>query len=589
MLKSLGLIWRWSLVIAVLFCGVCAVSPLQAEIIEVNGTYPLITLEKVDMEQAVAGGEFVLTLNVRNLSNNPGYNLHLNFKVKDGKDDKPLFPFSLSSKEKTTIDELKGKESRTIALTFAVDPEAQNKDYELVINLTGEDASFQKTVNTMTIVTVPVSYDITKPILVVKSVAINPEKPQEDEAFTVQFQIANLSKTTEARNVMLLLEGTDNFEIMDISNRKNIRKLDKGAAETVTYQLKAKDKKTANTAKLKISFDYLGSKTESVEEVINLPLPEEEADIGATPWVIVNKYTLSAERILAGNTVTLRLYVENTNKRAVKNVKISLGVIKIEESSVGGSEITKTGGTVFSPVKSSNSFYVDYIPGKTVIEKDIALYVDPNAAAKTYIVPVDIKYEDREGKTLTCEEQVNIPVTQECKLEILSVEMPPEAFIGQPIPVSAEFVNVGKVALGNFMVTMEGDFNKENTTYYVGNLDIGGSDFYQGTLIPQTEGKLEGNLVFTYIDNNNQDVRVEKPFTLEVQAQPSPQPGEGGEMGPDGPQKPGMPAPGGFWGKVKNIFKTKWLTILLSLVILTEGICIFRIKRKKANGEFFDE
>jgi hypothetical protein len=577
--------WRGILVLLILFCGIFTVSPLYAEIIEVHTYHPLITLEKVDMEQAVAGSEFTLTLHIRNISENPAFNLDLDFKVKDSKDEQPMYPFSLQPKQSTFIDELKGKESRTLTLTFDVDAEAQNKDYEMVINLTGEDVTFQKTVNTMTKITVPVSYDLTKPILMVKSVSLNPEIPIEDEEFTASFQITNLSKTTEARNVMLLLEGTDNFEVMDISNRKNIRKLEKGATETVTYKLKTKDTKSANTAKLKISFDYSGSETESVEEVINLPLPKDEVDIGVTPWVIVNKYTLSADRVLAGNTVTLRLYIENTNKKAVKNVKISLGVIKIEDSSTGGDT---TGGTVFSPVNSSNSFYVDYIPGKTVIEKEIALYVDPKAAAKTYIVPVDIKYEGKDGKTLSCEELVNIPVTQECKLEILSVEMPPEAFIGQPVPVSAEFVNVGKVALGNFMVTMEGDFDKENATYYVGNLDIGASDFYQGTVIPKKEGKLEGTLVFTYTDNNNQDVRVEKPFMLEVQAQSSMPAGEGGEMGPDGPMGPGM-TEGTSGGKVTGILKSKVFTIFLFLVILVEAICIFRIKRKKANGEFFDE
>ena len=494
MLKSL--VWRWILVVVILFCGVFKVSPLQAELIEVSTYHPLVTLEKVDMEQAVAGSEFNLTLYIRNISENPAFNLDLDFRVKDSEDDAPLYPFSLQSKHNKTIDELKGKESRTLVLTFDVDAEAQNKDYEMIINLTGEDVAFQKTVNTMTKITVPVSYDLTKPILMVQSITLNPEKPNDDEEFTASFEVTNLSKTTEARNVMLLLEGEDNFEIMDISNRKNIRKLAKGATETVTYKLKTKDTKAANTAKLKISFDYLGEETESGEEVLNLPLPDDEVDIGVTPWVIVNKYTLSAERVLAGNTVTLRLYIENTNKRAVKNVKISLGVIKIEDSSSGG-DATRTGGTVFSPVNSSNSFYVDYIPGKTVIEKEVNLYVDPNAAAKTYIVPVDIKYEGKyEGKdgktTLTCEELVNIPVTQECKLEVLAVELPPEVFIGEPAFISAEFVNVGKVALDNFMVTMEGDFNKENTTYYVGNLDIGGSDFYQGTVIPQQEGKLEG-------------------------------------------------------------------------------------------------
>lgn len=579
--------WQWIFAMAVLFGGLFLTNPLQAGI-EIDK--PVIIIEKVDMEQAVAGSEFKLTLNIRNISKFPGFNLNLDYKVKDSDEGKKAYPFTLQPNQSTTIDELKGLENRTMTLTFAVDPEAQNKNYELIFSLKGVDATFAKSVNAMTTVTVPVSYDITKPILVVKSVSLNPQAPQEDDEFIAEFEIANLSKTTEARNVMVHLEGKENVQILDISNRRNINKLAKGGTEKLTFKLKAKDTKKDNTAVFKIAFDYAGNETENIEEVINLPLPESEAGIGATPWVIVNKYTLSADRVLAGNTVTLKLFIENTNQREVRNVKISLGVIEIEKSSGD----TTSGGTVFSPVNSSNSFFVESIPGKTVIEKTVDLYVDPNATAKTYIVPIDILYEDKDGKALTCADQVNIPVTQECKLEILSIDLPSEGFIGQPIPVSAEFVNVGKVSLGNFMVSMEGEFTKENTTYYVGNLDIGISDYFQGTIIPEEEGKLEGMLVFTYIDNNNKDIRVEEPFTLEIMAQAGgPMPGEDGLiMGPDGPMGPGMPGmpmEEGVGGKVMNFIKTKWLNILLFLVIIVEAICIFRIKRKRVNGEFFDE
>lgn len=574
---------RGVLIFFILTCCIINVSSLNAATIQINTFQPIITLEKSNMEEAVAGSECTLTLVVRNISSNPGFNLNLAFSVKGNEESKGVYPFTLLPNQKTTIEEIKGNENRTVAVTFAVDPEAQNKEYELLVNLIGEDAAFQNTVSAMTSIIVPVIYDQTKPIVMVKSVSVSPENPDSSEEFDLHVQMMNLSKTTDARNVMVVLEGTENFDVMDISNRRNIPKIEKGQPRTITYKLKSKDIRTSNTVKLKISFDYLGTKSENVEETINLPLSGEEVGIGETPWVIVNKYTLSAERVLAGNTVTLRLYIENTNKRAVKNVKISLGVIKIEDAS-SGETTARAGGTVFSPVNSSNSFYVEEIPGKTVIQKDIDLYVDPNASAKTYIVPVDIKYEDRQGKTLTCEEQVNIPVTQECKLEVLSVQLPPQGSIGQPVSISAEFVNVGKAALGNFMVTMDGDFAKENATYYVGNLDIGASDFYQGTLIPQKEGVLEGNLVFTYIDNNNKDIRVEKPFTLEVQSSDKMMEMDE-KMGPDGAVPPGMPNTGGGF---INALKSKIVTILLFIVILFEGIYIFRMKRKKSE-EFFNE
>lgn len=566
---------KWVWIFIFLFGLLGVVNPCQAELIDLIGYQPLITLEKVDLEPAIAGGSFNLTLFMRNISTNPAYNLKLNFKVKDADEETPLFPFKLKEGQ-TTLEELNGGENRTLVFTFDVDPAAQNKDYKLVISLSAEDVTFERKENTKTDVVIPVTYDLTKPILMVESLSLQPESPAKDETFTVNFSLTNLSKTTEARNIMLFMEGDSNFTIKDITNRKNIRKLLPGATQEITYKLIAKEDKKANTVKLKIEYDYLGEEKAELEEVLNLPLPEETTSGGVTPWVIVNKYTLSAERILAGNTVALNLYIENTNPHMVKNVKVSLGVIKIEDAGGEG----RTGGTVFSPVNSSNSFYVDSIPGKTIIEKKVDLYVDPNAAAKTYIVPVEIKYEDKDGKTLTSEELVNIPVTQECKLEVLDLELPTEVFIGEPVFVGAEFVNVGKVVLDNFMVTMEGDFPKENATYYVGNLDIGASEFYQGTIIPEKEGKLEGTMVFSYIDNNNQSVRLEKPFALEVMERPvMPVDKDGFE------ETPGIDE----GGKFSAFLRGKGFTVFLFLVILIEAVYIFRCRRKKAAEEFFDE
>lgn len=570
-------------------CGIVwQVNPLQAAVLETDTIEPILVLEKIDAEDAVAGGEFTLSFIIRNLTNNPGFNSTLTFDVKGNDQSKGSYPFTVKPGQDLTIDSIKGGESRTVMVTFLVDAEAQNKDYELLIDLTTQDATFKKSVKATASIKVPVTYDLTKPVLMVKEVKINPANPDILEGFTASFVVENLSKSTEARNVIFTLVGGDNFKVIDISNRKNIMRIGKGEQTVVTYQLKAKDTKTTNAVTLKMGFDYQANKEEAIEESINLPLPEEEMEIGTKPRVIVNKYTLSAEKVLAGNTVTLRLYIENTNQRAVKNVKISLGVIKIEDSATG---TTTTGGTVFSPVNSSNSFFIDYIPGKTVLQKDIDLYVDPNAVAKTYIVPVDIEYEDRQGTNLTCEEQVNIPVTQECKLQIISTDVPPQCSVGEMIPVSAEFVNVGKVALGNFLVTVEGDFEKENGTYFVGNLEIGASDYYQGMIIPQKEGTLEGKVVFNYIDNNNKDVRVEQPFTVEVMAQQMPPKGMEGGMGPEMPGKPGMPMDGksGAGGGFVNLLKTKGLTILLILVIVVEAFYILRMRRKRASEEFFNE
>ncbi|PKM90887.1 MAG: hypothetical protein CVU87_00705 [Firmicutes bacterium HGW-Firmicutes-12] len=562
--------------------------PVSAATIQIDTIDPILVIDKVSVDPAVAGGDFTLGISVRNIANNPGFDLAFSFKIKDTDS---LDPFSLAANQVTTIDQLDGNATRTMFFTFSVAKEAQNKNYDMVVSLTGKNASFQQVVSSGTVLTIPVTYDQTKPVLIINSADISPINPDPSGEFDVHFNLGNLSKTTDARNVVMLLDGADNFEVKEISNKKNIMKLEKGTSTVVSYHLQSKDTRIDNTIKLKISFDYLGSESSSVEEIINLPLSWEEAGIGTTPWVIVNKYTLSDEQILAGNTVALRLFIENTNQRPVKNVKISLGVIKIEETSSTTTTQT-TGGTVFSPVNSSNSFYIDNIPGKTVIEKAIDLYVDPNASAKTYIVPVEIKYEDRGGKVLECEELVNIPVTQECKLNVLSLQVPQEGFVGQPVQVLAEFVNVGKVSLGNFMVRLDGEFQKENSTYYVGNLDMGYNDFFQAMLIPEKEGALDGKVVFSYIDNNNKDIEVEHPFSIDIQSMPVAMPGSEGEMGEignginSGKSFNGrVPQSGGFFSSLLS----NWLTLLLSLVILVEGFFIWRIRRNRRGEEFLDE
>ena len=59
-------------------------------------------------------------------------------------------------------------------------------------------------------------------------------------------------------------------------------------------------------------------------------------------------------------------------------------------------------------------------------------------------------------------------------------------------------------------------------------------------------------------------------------------------MGPEGMRGPGMEE-GSSGGKVIGLLKSKGFTVFLFLIILAEALCIFRIKRKRANEEFFDE
>ncbi|MBS4032755.1 MAG: hypothetical protein KGZ63_15245 [Clostridiales bacterium] len=398
-------------------------------------------------------------------------------------------------------------------------------------------------------------------------------EPQGDGDFILKFNVKNIGDE-DAKNITFRLEGTD-VHPRGISNVLFLSSLAKGTEKEMSVKMGVTSVEGVNIYLIPISYMYgsdtgwEGNEKETLTVTARQLGLSEKTSVAGTPRVFLSKYALSHSQILAGNTVRLTLNIENSSTRQVGNIKISLGVIPME----GGAS-----GTVFSPVNSSNSFFIEKIGSKGTVIKNIDLYVDPNAAAKTYIVPVDIEYEDSTGKGYSVSEMVNLPVTQESRLQVLSVEVPPMGGVGQPVPISAEFVNVGKVALKNFMVSIEGDFPKENASYFLASMEIGMSDYFQGMIIPQAEGLLTGIVVFTYTDNTNQEVRVEKPFEVNVQQMDFGKPPEE----PFPPDRPGEGPPRSNW-------KQRLLWVIPTLMIAAGGLWLAMKKLRARRGEMFDE
>jgi len=650
---------------------------------------PLLVIEKVNTERAVAGSFFYVTLVIKNYSDHPAFNVSARISTPSEKE-QVFTRVKEATAENPDLEKIEGQQTRSLTFALNTSAEAESKDYNLLITLESQNAFFEPAPQSSASIAVPVVFELTRPNITVNSVVLDPKAPSVQEPFTAVFYLDNYSDT-EARNVTVEINGQDNFEVTDFTNRKFIKTVTRGAGNFVLFKLQGLEGRSSNSVKLKFTYDYAGESQVSQELLVNLPLGHLEpgsspflkvssfslqgtsnsgehlfkltlenlgqeaaldinlsldggtniyilhtsnvdyiskvegktritreyflginpsqgavhyplkvllnytdrsgksytnsetlgissaaldptSAVAGTPRVLISKYTLSDEKILAGNVVTLTLSIENTHARPVHNTKVSFKVIEVENS---------TGGTVFSPVNSSNSFFIEQIPGRTTVEKSIDFLVDPNAVAKTYIVPVKIEYEDEHANSYTVDELVNIPVTQECKLQVLSLEIPPVAYIGQPVFVGAEFVNVGKAVLNNFIVMLEGDFRKEQASYYVGNLQIGASDFYQGIIYPENEGSLSGKLVFSYIDNNNKEVRVEEPFELNVQPMVPMEPFPGEKF--PGNREPGMPGGPASRGKLTLLY-----IILPAAAALAAGSYLWRRKIKKKNEEFLD-
>lgn len=185
---------------------------------------------------------------------------------------------------------------------------------------------------------------------------------------TASITIDNISDS-KARNVSVMLDGNPisekntekNIRVTDLSNTKKVGDITGRRSFVVTYGIELNNARRNNEMKLTINYNGL---EKPIEETINMPLPLRTSTSGVEPKVIINKYVLEPSKILAGNTVTLRLYLENTNAEAVNNISLKLTVPTSESNSATGT--TVSGGTVFSPVNSSNTFFIDTIGGKSI-------------------------------------------------------------------------------------------------------------------------------------------------------------------------------------------------------------------------------
>ncbi|MCL5981293.1 MAG: hypothetical protein M1571_02005 [Firmicutes bacterium] len=404
------------------------------------------------------------------------------------------------------------------------------------------------------------------PFLKVKGFTAVPEDNGRD--FLLRFRLQNLGNT-KAQEISVRLGGEHALPRAG-SNLLVLPRLSPGAETELAVMMTTASAEGPYIIPLELNYLSPGGGKFSGSETIAVTAAALGRSVdGGPPRVSLSKYLLSEKQVFGGDTIGLMLHITNNGRREVGNIRVSLGV----QQAAGGGEAGGTpSGTVFSPVNSSNSFFIDKIDAGETIIREVSLFVDPNATAKTYTMPVDIEYQEAAGGVVR--EMVNIPVLQETRLKVLAVSVPPVGAVGQPVPVTADFVNIGKVALKNLLVSIVGDFPTQDATHFVASLEIGQSEFFQGTIIPQGEGRLEGQVVFTYLDATNQEVRLERPFAIDIEQMVPPGPGE---------FPPGEPLPEDGRSGVSLL----WL--LAGLPVVACVLWVLRRRARARRGELFDE
>lgn len=391
--------------------------------------------------------------------------------------------------------------------------------------------------------------------------------------FNVNFDVKNQG-TEDAKNVLVKTETENPAGVASRTvSQKVIPVIKPGQSESFSFEyLVGPSAETQNyPVKITVSYedDSTGEEKKTVEQYVGafVKAPDDDTDDDSpksTPKLIIDKYSFDPTLVPAGSTFDMTLSFFNTNQaKTVKNIKIFLTSTESTDA-----DSNTSGSSVFTPVDSSNTFYIDSIPPKGRVEKTISMYTVPDASAKTYEITANFEYEDGENNPYTATELIGVPVIQESKLEVGEISMPTTAFVGEPIDLMVDFFNTGKVTLYNTMVKATGDFTGDNLNYYLGNFESGASDMFNAIIYPNEPGEMEGKLVFTYEDSTGEEKVEEREFSIMVEDAPAYE---------DGEYEDGYPG-----GGDESIFKKPLFWIIAAIVVAVIVFIVRKIRKNKS-------
>ena len=358
--------------------------------------------------------------------------------------------------------------------------------------------------------------------------------------FTIGFGLKNSGAT--AKNIKVSLTADAAMVIKSV-NPVYIEKLGANGVKNISFTLFASDDAVTKNYPVAINVEYedaFGTKYTAAQYVG--AYVENSAGGKTVPRIIVDNYSMEPFPVNAGSDFTLKMSFLNTSKVIdVSNIKVS---------------VSSDDGT-FTPTDSGNTFFIDRISSGLNVERELLMHVKPDAEQKSYVLTVDFEYEDSKGNPFTSKETISVRVLQNPRLVTGDLNPPSDAFVGQPVQVYLDFYNMGKSTLYNLLVKLEGDFDGQNLSYYVGNFESGKTDFFDVSISPKAKGQQKGSVLFTFEDANGKKSEIRKDFTLNVTEMAPQSPmvdgngmpigKDGVVMGPDGKPIAAGPAKPSIW------------------------------------------
>lgn len=537
----------------------------------------------------VAPGKMVVaTINVKNNTEYPVYNAEVRL---DGMD-KEGFTL-LKDFNSRNIEVLNPGESRAFAFELGSAPNIKPGNYEFKVSVNfPNEAKEGEASNTKSFFLTVGSNPDQASALIIENLNVPTKTIYPGNQTTISFDLVNKGQSVAER--VYIKSSVEGSGLVSRSVGQFFEeKIAPGERKSYKFTYFATPSSTTQNYPIKFNIEYYDTYTNAdkpmvTEQVAGIFVsnPEKDSDgkdkKPSTPKLIIQKYSFEPRLPEAGNEFELTLNFQNTNsKKEIKNIKITLSSLETSNN-----QSNSAGSNIFTPVDSSNTFFISSIaPGQTV-EKKVKMYTVPDAQAKTYQVQANFEYEDDENNEYKASENIGIPVVQASRLEIGEIQTQNNFNAGDGSPLSVTFYNTGKVTLYNMMVRVETDdpsVQIQNPTYYIGNFVSGSTESHDAQINSMEPGTKKVKLIFSYEDSTGTKQEKVEEVTYEVSEAPQFDPNQ---MGPDGMpgDMPGMEQEG-FMAKVKNI-ASKWYTWVTLIALALIGFMIARkMHHKKRDKE----
>lgn len=289
---------------------------------------------------------------------------------------------------------------------------------------------------------------------------------------------------------------------------------------------------------------------------------------GSTPKLIVESYSISSDKIYAGETFDVTVTLRNTSSSEdIQNLQIGF-----KDTQEVAKLVPASGG--------SNTLYIKKIAKGDSVTEVISLQTAPDTEAKAYTLGLDFSYEGAsDNKAYTAGETIAIPILQKIRVKFDDPTIyDSEAWVGQSCGMYVRMYNMGKSSLYNCMIEVEGEGLEMEETYFGGNISSGSTMSADFSVIPSVAGEIQGEVVITYEDVYGEPSEERLPFTLMVNEEVTFDDPMMGMEGMEGMEVygPGMEESGGgmpWWG---------WALCGLGVVALgAGGLMIYRKKRAR--------